>query len=257
MEKGFPTKNMKETSKKGQLLYFANQLTLPDIEYLIPILKRRQHNLKTTRILDIHSLPREILVLIFGMLASDMQTLSILQCVCRRWRQIFNDNLLWKIICIRNRFQPFQKNRSNDHQIKNRILWSKVYKFYNGIRLNFWRGNCKVEEVQPQLGYICMDIYKGEYGFSVRPGRPSLYWRVGHQSAPLQIHHNVHPSTAKISDGHVFLGTADGTISKYNIHTHTISHSIAADFSEISALDCNNHYVGVGTEQGTIRVTLD
>jgi F-box and WD-40 domain protein CDC4 len=159
---------------------WIESLSFTEIEFVMKRLvkKREKQRQNVTKMSD---LAGEILIQIFSYLQDGKSFLSC-SLVCKRWREILNDNFLWKQICTRKQYRPLQNalsriptlKRSNVHRIQKQVSlapWKGVY-MQNYLTWKNWMvGKCKVSNLSPDSSFLCMS-FDEERGLSLRRGHP-------------------------------------------------------------------------------------
>ncbi|KAJ3272333.1 hypothetical protein HDV01_005767 [Terramyces sp. JEL0728] len=253
-------------SRQTALTALIDTLSKSEIEFLQQKLALRLQELQDISNLHINSFANEILIQIFVYL-SNPETLAICSKVCRKWKILLNDNILWKNYCHKKAYKALSKrnagiiqNQGGKHSIIYKhislVAWKDIYMENYLTWKNWTLGKCKVSRVtkNSHAGFICMD-FNEKHAISIKVGQPTKLWNLETGECNMRLDTETQLFTAvKFNDMYIVGGFNSGDIKVWLVGQKTVRSVLRGHTEEVGAISIYNDTAASGSEDQSIRI---
>jgi F-box and WD-40 domain protein CDC4 len=248
--------------RQAELSDFAKKLNKSEVRFLLGQLlnRSRQISAETT----ISTLAPEIMVYIFIFLTneSDPKILTTCARVCKTWKSILQDDLLWRQACKNKLYQTVSKRISLAFGKKSTLQkaltlapWKSVYKQNYLTWKNWVLGNYKVSNLSKHSGYLSM-TFDEQFALCVKQaGNPGLLRNICTGDSHVQIDQSESAmTTVKFDDCYLVAGFRNGIIRVWEIKMKSLLIELVGHQEEVGALSLYGSTLASGSEDNSIKV---
>jgi WD40 repeat protein len=240
-------------SRREAIIKFINSLSEDEIAFTATIVGKHSANSSA----HVHTLANEILTIIFGYI-QNCKSFAACSLVCRKWKEVLDENFLWKILCVKHRYFPVTLSRNILTSRQLNSSWKCFFKQNHLTKRNWERGQYRVSNLNNRnhSGFICVD-FDEFYAFSIKRGHPASYWSLENGNVHSSVHHPAGNFTAaKLNGHHIILGFDDGSLRVWDIKAGGWKWESPGHNEEIGTLSLHGDLIASGSEDSTIRVLI-